>query len=155
MSQWMLDNLGARQFNEAFWIISLIPGPVWIMLILLPDNRITRRLASPFVLPALLGVVYLYFVYLLFTYGPPQTPERASMREVRRFVIHPIAFLVLWSHLMITDLFVGMRLYEDARRRGFHIPAELFICWFLAPIALMIYGIRRSLRRSVQKTDRP
>jgi hypothetical protein len=117
------------------------------MLILLPDNRITRRLVSPFVLPALLGVVYLYFVYLLFTYGPPTAPDRVSMREVRKFVIHPIAFLVLWSHLMITDLFVGMRLYEDARRKGMHIPVELFICWFLAPIALMIYAIRRSLRR--------
>ena len=150
MSQWMLDTLGARQFNEAFWIISLIPGPVWIMLILLPDNRITRRLASPFVLPAVLGVVYLYFVYLLFTYGLPTTPDNVTMKAVRRFVIHPLVFLVLWSHLMITDLFVGMRLYEDARRRNLHIPVELLICWFFAPVALMLYAVRRALRRPVR-----
>ena len=101
MQQWMLDTLGARQFNEAFWIISLIPGPVWIMLILLPDNSITRRLASPFVLPAVLGVVYLYFISLLFTYGLPATPDSVSMKAVRRFVIHPLAFLVLWYGLPI------------------------------------------------------
>lgn len=145
MSYWMLDTFGSRQFNEAFWIISLIPGPVWVMLILMPDNIITRHLVSPFVLPALLGVVYLYFVYLLFAYGPPSTPESMSMKEVRRFVIHPLVFLVLWSHLMITNLFVGMRIYEDARKRRSHAPVELFICWFFAPIALMIYAIRRSL----------
>jgi hypothetical protein len=149
----MLDTFGSRQFNEAFWIISLIPGPVWVMLILIPDNIITRRLVSPFVLPALLGVVYLYFVYLLFTYGPPSTPDGVSMKEVRRFVIHPLVFLVLWSHLMITNLFVGMRMYEDARSRHCHVPVELFICWFFAPIALMIYGIRRSLTISSKSKD--
>jgi len=150
MSQWMLDTFGSRQFNEAFWIISLIPGPVWIMLILMPDNRVTRLLVSPFILPAILGVVYLYFIYLLFTYGPPNTPDNVSMKEVRRFVIHPLVFLVLWSHLMITDLFVGMRMYEDARHRGFHVPVELFICWFFAPVALMLYAFRRSLKFKVR-----
>jgi len=146
MSQWALDTFGRQQFNEAFWIISLIPGPVWIMLMFMPDNRITRLLISPWIFPAFLGIVYLYFVYLLFTYGPPTTPDNVSMKEVRRFVIHPLVFLVLWSHLMITDLFVGMRMYEDARKLRIHVPFELFICWFFAPIALMLYAIRRALR---------
>ena len=146
MSQWVLDTFGRQQFNEAFWIISLIPGPVWIMLMFMPDNRITRRLVSPWVFPPILGIVYLYFVYLLFAHGLPTTPEDVSMKEVRRFVIHPLVFLVLWSHLMITDLFVGMRMFEDARRRNIYVPIELFICWFFAPVALMLYAGRRALK---------
>ena len=96
MLQWALDTFGRQQFNEAFWIISLIPGPVWIMLMFIPDNRITRRLISPWVLPNPPGgSVYLYFVYLLFTYWPPSPPDNVSIREVRRFVIHPLVFLAL------------------------------------------------------------
>ena len=146
MSQWALDTFGRQQFNEAFWIISLIPGPVWIMLMFMPDNRTTRLLVSPWILPALLGIVYLYFVFLLFAHGLPATPENVSMKEVRRFVIHPLVFLVLWSHLMIADLFIGMRMYEDARRRKIYVPFELFICWFFALIALMLYSVRRPRR---------
>lgn len=142
MPGWLIDWFGSRLLNDTFWLLTLAPLPAWCALVFFPNHRWTKRLASPFLAPPLLGLVYFYLVWKLTTLGSP-TPGAATMRGVRGYLGHPVVFLVLWAHLQTANLFVGTVLLEDARRRRLSIPLELALCWLFAPAAVVFYAVRR------------
>ena len=37
---------------------------------------------------------------------------------------------------------------DDARRRGLSVRVELALCWIFAPVAVLIYTVRRWFRRT-------
>jgi hypothetical protein len=146
MPGWLIDLFGSRQVNEAFLFITLAPLPIWFALVFLPNKRWTRWISSPFLAPPLLGVLYLVLVWNLFDLGAPGAPDVAH-KSVRGFLRHPLVFLVLWAHLQMANLFVAVVLREDARLRRMAIPVELALCWLFAPLAVVIYTVRRLIRR--------
>ncbi len=146
MPGWLIDLFGSRQVNDTFLMLTLAPLPIWFALVFLPNKRWTRWISSPFLAPPLLGIVYLALIWKLFDLGVPNAPEPAH-KSVRGFLRHPLVFLVLWSHLQMGNLFVAVVLREDARLRRLRIPVELALCWLFAPLAVVIYTMRRLIRR--------
>lgn len=146
MPGWLIDLFGSRQINHTFLVLTLTPLPIWFGLVFLPNKRWTRWISSPFLLPPILGLVYLFLVWKLFQIGAPDAPEPAQ-QSVRGFLKHPLVFLVLWAHLQMGNLFVAAVMREDARRQRLSIPVELSLCWLFAPLAVVIYTARRLIRR--------
>jgi len=149
MPGWIIDLFGSRQVEEAFLALTLAPLPVWIALALFPNRKWTKWVASPFLAPPLLGVAYLYLAWKLWKIGAPDAPD-AMARSVRGYIHHPMVFLVLWAHLQMANLFVGTVLVADARRRGLSVRVELALCWIFAPVAVLIYTVRRWFRRPLK-----
>lgn len=147
MPAWLIDLFGSRQINHAFWWLTLAPLPVWIALVVYPHHAWTRRLASPFFVPPLLGLAYAVLLWRLIDFGAPPPPASAAARSTRLFLLHPLVFLVLWAHLQMANLFVAAVLLEDARRHKLRIPGELALCWLFAPLAVLAYTARRLVRR--------
>lgn len=146
MPGWLIDLFGSREINDAFWLITLLPAPAWLALIFFPNHPITRTLASPFLMPPLLGGVYVVLIWQL-GWLAPDAPHMAGAREVRGYITHPAIFLLLWTHLQMANLFVAAVLLYDGRKRKLVVTGELVLCWLFAPAAVVIYSIRRLLRR--------
>lgn len=149
MPGWLIDLFGSRQVEEAFLALTLAPLPIWVSLAFFPNRKWTQWIASPFLAPPLLSLAYLYFVWKLWDIGAPDAPDPMA-RSVRGYIYHPLVFLVLWAHLQMANLFVGTVLAADARRRGLSVRVELALCWIFAPVAVLLYTVRRWFRRTLK-----
>lgn len=152
MSIWLVETFGSQQLNHAFWMINGIVTPFWVLMIFLPDKNWVRTVCHPFFGPALMGGLHLYMIYILITTtGIPPLPG-FEVRALRTFVNHPIVFLVVWTHYMSADLFLGAVLFQDSCRRRMRVPVELFLCWFLGPVGLCVYLARLCVRTLTLRT---
>jgi len=146
MPTWLIDLFGSRQLNEAFWLLTLLPLPIWVALVFFPRHRVTKAMAWPGFMPPILALCYLYLFWKAWTFGLPRVPVDVAARSTRVFLFHPLVFLVLWAHLQMANLLIAQLLLIDARARRLAIPVELALCWLLAPVAVLIYGVRRLVR---------
>lgn len=146
MPAWLINIFGAREINDLFLLLTIGPLPVWIGLVVFPNEKWTRMISSPFVVPPLMSLAYVFLLWKTWELGGPAAPE-TMVKSVRGFIEHPLIFLVLWAHLQMANLFVGMVLLQDARRNGLSVRVELALCWIFAPVGVLIYTIRRFIRQ--------
>lgn len=135
----MVEVFGSAQLNRAFWMMNLTVLPFWLAMILFPRNRWVWPISNPFLVPACLGFVYLYAVYLLVTVTGLPPFLGLEVKAMRQFVDHPMVFLVVWAHYLAIDLFLGMSIFRDAVARRMRVPVELVLCWVFGPVGLMAY----------------
>lgn len=122
--------------------MNLVVAPFWLAMILLPQSAFVRRISHPFFAPALVGVVYLYAVYLLVTVTGVPRLAGLELKSVRLLVSHPLVFLAVWAHYLAINLFVGMSLFRHAVSRRIDARVELVLCWLVGPVGLMAYVLR-------------
>lgn len=142
MPVWVIELFGNQQLNRAFWLINGTVAPFWILMILFPYNKWIRWICHPFFVPAVVGLLYLYLVYVLVTVTGVPPFAGLEVRALRDFIDHPIVFLVIWAHYMTVDLFLGMSLYQHAVRMRMRVPGELLLSWFFGPAGLVAYLLR-------------
>ena len=142
MPLWVVELFGSKQLNQAFWLINGLVAPFWILMIVFPRYRWCRWVCQPFFVPVLLGLFYLYMVYLLITVTGVPPLAGLEVRALRRFMDHPIVFLVIWTHYMTLELFLGMVVYQHAVRRRIGVPFELLLAWLFGPAGLVAYTVR-------------
>lgn len=146
MPVWVIEVFGNAQLNRAFWILNLMVLPFWVIMIAGIRQKWALRLCQPFFVPAVLGVVYLYAVYILMTVTGVPPLAGLEVKAMRNFIDHPLVFLVIWAHYLAVDLFLGMSIYQDAAKRNIRVPVELVLCWVLGPVGLLVYVIRLAAR---------
>jgi ABA DEFICIENT 4-like len=124
---------------------AVLPG--WLLLVFLPRWRWTTRLATGVVLPALLGLLYLY---LILTRWAGSEGGFGSLAEVRRLFDNPTLLLAGWVHYLAFDLFVGTWEVRDASKLGLPhllvVPC-LLLTFLFGPIGLLLYFVLRGLLR--------
>lgn len=106
-----------------------------------------RCVARPFLITPLYCCVL--FVLVWKAYDASILPDpivNATYESARDFSDHPIAFLLLFCNFQILNLFLGTMMFQQAIKRGFRVPIELAICYFLGAFALVPYAIRLLIR---------
>ena len=93
----------------------VLPG--WLLLVFLPRWKWSARLVSAVIIPALIGVVY---VYLVIAHFGQTEGGFGSLADVGRLFQNPHALLAGWIHYLAFDLFVGAWEVRDAQRVGLH-----------------------------------
>ena len=130
--------------ERLFSILNLVAMAGWLPLVFLPRARWATRVV-PFVVPALLGVVY---VALIAASMPGSEGGFSSLAGVRALFANPWALLAGWVHYLAFDLFVGGWEVRDARRRGIPhllvVPA-LVLTFLFGPGGLLLYLAIRAL----------
>lgn len=154
MPGWLIDLFGSREVNDAFWMLTLAPLPVWVAWVFFPEGRFAHKISSPFLFPFLLALGYLFFVWKAFDVGYPAHPD-AHHKAVRGYIRHPMIFLVLWSHLQMANLFVAAVLLHFARKEKMQIPVEVALCWLFAPVGVVIFTVRRALKKFFTVPEKP
>ena len=142
MPVWIVEYFGETKLNGLFWLITGSTAPFWVLMIFFGQVKWVKGPCHPWLIPPLLGSLYIYTMYLLFTVTHmPDAPE-VSMMGMREFWMHPFLFLSLWAHRMILDLFCGMMLNRAKEGEGITGKLSLLLVWLLGPIGLMVFAVR-------------
>ncbi len=140
----LLETFGAGRLSRGFWMLTGMTAPLWLAMLLFPRSRWVRRLAHPFLVPALLSAVVVYLLFVLADVGWPDTP-RFHYDGIKSLSGHPVVFLVLYAAYQTLTLFAGTVIFMEARKRKLHVPIELILTWLTGPIGILAFGARLTL----------
>ncbi len=131
-----------------FSICSTAVLPGWLLLAILPRWKWTARVITAVIIPALLGLVYLYLV--LTEFGKTEGGF-GSLAQVQQLFENPAMLLAGWIHYLAFDLFIGSWEVRDAQRVGLShwlvIPC-LALTFLFGPIGLLLYfALRAALKK--------
>ncbi|MBA2556183.1 MAG: DUF4281 domain-containing protein [Chloroflexi bacterium] len=123
----------------------------WLLLILLPKWRITRRIAESAVFPAYLSVLYMVgLVAVLREYGAGFMADFGTADGVLGLLAQePIAILA-WLHILAFDQVVALVIYRDNMRHRFvPLPLQSLLMvatLMLGPLGFITYWLVRLIR---------
>jgi hypothetical protein len=116
---------------------AVLPG--WLLLIFLPRWKLSARLVSGFLIPALLGLVYAWLVATRFA---SSDGGFGSLADVRLLFDSDYLLLAGWIHYLAFDLFIGSWEVRDSMRRGIRhllvVPC-LLLTFLFGPVGLVLY----------------
>ncbi|MEM9460873.1 MAG: ABA4-like family protein [Myxococcota bacterium] len=109
----------------------------WALLIVLPNGRLSRWLTTTVALPIALGVLYGLIMVLA-----PMPPGGGDLPSIARVLGSPWGATAMWTHAIAFDLFVGVWIVRDARRRGIGhrwVAPCLLLTLFFGPAGALAY----------------
>jgi hypothetical protein len=130
-----------------FRFSSFLVIPFWVLMILVPRWRWTKRIVhSPLVSAA---VAALYAALVLPRLGEIwPAVSRPTLSGVAALLGSPAGATIAWVHFLAFDLFVGRWIYLDSRDRqisAWLIAPVLFLTLMLGPAGFLLYLIVRSI----------
>ncbi|MFC5412707.1 ABA4-like family protein [Larkinella bovis] len=134
--------------DTVFQIVNALVLPQWILMMVAPRWKPTDFLTKSLLIPALLAVFYIY--YLFFGQSGLDLQSFSTLEGIKTLFSQSDAVLAGWIHYLAFDLTVGCWMMRNSHRRG--IPhGALVLCLiftFLAgPVGLLLYLIIRSVKR--------
>ena len=126
-----------------FSVVNFLVLPQWLLMMVLPHWKGTRWLVSTWILPILLSVFYLFF---LFTAEGLDFGEFSSLDGLTRLFQNKALVLGGWIHYLAFDLVVGSWILQDSQGRGINhwlvVPC-LLLCLMMGPAGFLLYQIIR------------
>ena len=124
------------------------------MLVFAPSWKWTTRFIAGFLIPVLLGLLYLY---IMLVHWRGAEGGFGSLDQVSDLFRNPWLLLAGWVHYLAFDLFIGAWEVRDARREGIHhllvIPC-LFLTFMFGPVGLLLYfGLRAGIRKRLMISE--
>ena len=120
--------------------------PAWLLLLLLPQHKVTKQVVHSAAYPILLGLVYtILMVTSIGGEGGMDSLENLKLSFARDEVL-----LLGWVHYLVFDLFIGAWIVRDAFQNQItHIKTvpSLVLTLFAGPIGLLSYLIIRGIIR--------
>jgi hypothetical protein len=118
--------------------------PFWLLLVLAPEWKWTRRVVFSAPLP--LGLAAVYTLLLFSDTTGDERSHMMSLDGVMAIFDRPQVVVAAWIHYLVFDLFVGAWEVRDARRRGIRhllvVPCLVATLLF-GPIGLAAYLLLR------------
>jgi len=143
MPIWLIEFFGASDLNSAFVLIALMTAPVWIAMLVFPNQKVVRMIGQPLVVAPLYSIVLIVLLWQSYKASlVPGTIADVSYDAARKFTRHPIAFLALFCNLQILNLALGTMIYQKARRYGMRVAVELVLCWLVGALAVVPFAVR-------------
>ncbi len=123
--------------------------PPWLLMILAPDWRGTRRIVSSPMVVAPHSALYAILLAPQIRGALPAL-ARPTVPRVAALLGTPEGATAAWLHFTAADLFVGRWIYLDARERG--LPARLVspvlsLTLVFSPAGLLAYLVLRAAAR--------
>ena len=123
--------------------------PFWLLLILIPDAKVTRILVNSIILPLILASTYCYVIYETFLLDEPLLDIiKVYLSLDNLYTVFAIEsfLLVFWLHFVSLSLFLGSWVSRDAVR--FNVPRRLvfvplILIYFTGPVGLILYWMIR------------
>jgi hypothetical protein len=135
--------------QRLFELSSFLVLPFWLLMILAPRWRWTRRIvSSPFIV---LGPVGLY-AFLLLPHLLAILPAlmQPRLEPIAALLGQPLGTTIAWAHFLALDLFAARWIYLDAGERGLSawaLSPLLALTLMFGPLGLGAYLAVRSARR--------
>ena len=134
--------------NIYVWInFGLIP--FWLMLIFIPNSRLTRIFVNSIILPILLATAYIYVIYQTFLLDEPLfeiLKVYLSLDNLYTIFSTETFLLVFWIHFLSLNLFLGSWVSSDAVKYNITkklVFLPLILIYFSGPVGLVLYWLIR------------
>ena len=123
--------------------------PFWIMLIVIPNSKVTQFFVNSIILPLILSTAYIYIIYqavLLDEAIFDIIGFYLSLDKLYAVLANESFLLIFWLHFVALNLFLGSWISRDGikynmSRRLVFIP--LILVYFAGPVGLVLYWIIR------------
>ncbi|MEQ9671562.1 ABA4-like family protein [Coleofasciculus sp. G2-EDA-02] len=120
-----------------FTIANLFVLPFWLLMILLPNWGITRKVMESYLPFVALAGLYIYFFANSITAESAQALSNPQLADIARFFGDEIIAAAGWTHFLVLDLFVGRWIYWEGQQTGVWTVHSLVLCLFAGPIGLL------------------
>ncbi|GAB3913395.1 ABA4-like family protein [Larkinella knui] len=137
--------------DTVFQIVNTLVLPQWLLMLFAPRWKPTDFLTKYLPIPALLAVVYSY--YLFFGNSALDWRSFSTLQGIKTLFSQDAAVLAGWIHYLAFDLTVGSWMLRNSKRRkvpqGWMIPCLIF-CFLLGPVGLLLYlGVRSMKQQTI------
>jgi len=134
--------------NTVFAAVNLVALVGWLLIILAPYSRATRRLIDSMVLPVVLALVYAAVLVIAFLTVPQIV---WSLEGITEAMSDPWIMTLGWTHLVAFDLVAGTWMKLDSAKRKIRhrwMIVPYLLTFLLGPVGLLTYIL---LRKFTQK----
>ena len=123
--------------------------PFWLMLILIPNSKITQILINSIIVPLILGSVYCYVLYHAFLSNEPYSDLfkiYLSLDSLYTVFSTESYLLIFWIHFLSINLFIGSWIARDGVK--YNLPRKLvfvplILTYLTGPVGIVLYWMIR------------
>lgn len=123
--------------TQLFNLSNLFVLPFWLLMILLPNWSITRRVMESYIPFVILAGLYLYLFTSSITSESAQALANPQLVDIARFFADEKAAATGWTHFLVMDLFVGRWIYWEGQKTGIFTTHSIALCLFAGPLGLL------------------
>ena len=136
-------------FENLYILTSFGILPFWILLIIIPDSKVTQFFVNSIILPLILSTAYIYVVYQIILLDEPIFDIfkiYISLDNLYTIFANESFLLIFWLHFLSLNLFLGSWIARDAIK--YNIPRKLvfvplLVVYFTGPSGIVLYWIIR------------
>lgn len=111
--------------------------PFWLLMIVLPNWQVTRRVMASFLPFVILAGLYLYLFANSLDPDSAQAFSNPQLADLARLFADERVTATGWVHFLVMDLFVGRWIYWEGQRPGVWTRHSLILCLFAGPMGLL------------------
>ncbi len=123
--------------------------PFWLMLIVIPNSRITQIFINSIVLPLILAITYVFVIYQAVLLDEPLFDIfelYLGLDNLYTVLASENFLLIFWIHFVALNLFLGSWVSRDGVK--YNIPRSLvsvplILIYLTGPLGLVIYWLFR------------
>ena len=136
-------------FENIYMLSNFGVLPFWILLIIMPNSKITQFFVNSIIIPLILSVTYVYVIYqaILLDESILDIFELYLGLDSLYTVFSTESFLLFfWLHFLALNLFLGSWVSRDGIK--YNIPISiiflpLVLIYFTGPLGLVLYWLIR------------
>ena len=140
--------------HTAFTIATFLPQPFWLLMILLPNNKITKTIMGGLEIPLLCCLIHFFIVASSIgmdgtgvtaplsefndVFEPAGDPQLAFMGMTTKY---PNFVAEEWSHVLTWDIFIGRYIWIDGIKRNIFTPHSVLLSNLIGPPGLLLHWL--------------
>ena len=123
--------------------------PFWLMLIIIPNSKVTQILINSVFLPLILSITYVYVIYQTVLLDEPIFDIfklYLSLDNLYTVFATESFLLVFWLHFLTLNLFLGSWVSRDGVKHNMSrglVSFPLILIYFTGPLGLVLYWVIR------------
>ncbi|MEA5582713.1 ABA4-like family protein [Nodularia harveyana UHCC-0300] len=123
--------------SQLFDIANVFVLPFWVLMIFLPNWKLTRGVMASYLPFVVLAGAYLYLFISSITPENAAALSNPQLADIARFFSDETAAATGWIHFLVMDLFVGRWIYLEGQKTGIWTFHSLSLCLFAGPLGLL------------------
>ena len=123
--------------------------PFWLMLIIIPNSKVTQILINSVILPLILSITYVYVIYQTVLLDEPIFDIfklYLSLDNLYTVFATESFLLIFWLHFLTLNLFLGSWVSRDGVKHNMSrglVSFPLILIYFTGPLGLVLYWLIR------------
>ena len=123
--------------------------PFWLMLLIIPNSKITQFFVNSIIVPLILSTAYLYVIYQTILLEEPLLnifKLYLSLDDIYAILSSESFLLFFWLHFISLNLFLGLWVSRDGIKYNINRSFTSFVLvliYFAGPLGLVIYWVVR------------